>query len=300
MNEGRFLLVGDTILDFVSMPKGAERKLCYVQYGGGAIANVARHLARWNHRADLITAFASDPFGTALKRELKTNNVGLSYAVTLPDQETPLCFISNTDDGERYFLHRGGDPFGAMTSNIRLPTQSYDWLIWGISSMRTIEHRFMIDSLMGRHGGLVVCDPGTCPSWWGDPEVLKTHLLERLNKIDILKCSQPEAEWLSGIPHPAEAAHWLSEQGPSVSIVTAGGDGVYYHHEDRGAHLPVEKVDAVDTTGAGDATLAGILMALDPKVSRFDQDELAKALASGARMGTQTVLFQGAGPWSIE
>ena len=92
-NQGRFLLVGDTILDFVSMHRGMDQKRCYVQYGGGAIANVARHLAILNQHAELITAFAPDPFGTALKRELKERKVGLSYAETLPDQETPLCFI---------------------------------------------------------------------------------------------------------------------------------------------------------------------------------------------------------------
>ena len=282
------------------MQRGMDQKRCYVQYGGGAIANVARHLAMLNQHAELITAFAPDPFGTALKRELKERKVGLSYAETLPEQETPLCFISNTPDGERYFLHRGGDPFGAMSSTIRFPTQSYDWLVWGISSMRTIEQRFIIDTLIDRHSGITVCDPGTCPSWWGDPDVLKAHLLERLNKIDILKCSQPEAEWLSGIAHPGEAAHWLALRGPSVSIVTAGADGLYCHHNERAVHLQVAKVDAVDTTGAGDATLAGILVALNPRVRNIEPAQLSDALVNGARMGTQTVLFQGAGPWSIE
>ena len=85
-----------------------------------------------------------------------------------------------------------------------------------------------------------------------------------------------------------------------MSIVTAGADGLYYHHDGQAAHLSVAKVDAVDTTGAGDATLAGILAALNAKQFNIEAGQLSGALANGARMGTQTVLFQGAGPWSIE
>ena len=297
--QRRFLLVGDVILDFISMRTQGESHRSYVQFGGGAIANVARHLASMDHHTQLITAFAPDPFGTSLRGQLRTHGVGLEYAVTLPDQESPLCFVSNSEDGERYFLHRGGDPFGAMTSPSPMPNKAYDWLVWGISSMRTVEHRFTIDSLIKNHTGLVVCDPGTCPSWWGEPHILKTHLMERLANIDILKCSQPEAQWLSGIAHPAEAAHWLAERGPSLAIVTAGAEGIFAQCGTESSRLTVEKVDALDTTGAGDATLAGLLGALDPRQNCFDPIHLKHALRAGAQMGTKTVLFQGAGPWII-
>ena len=298
VNSGRFLLVGDTILDFVWVHAANDKHGHYLQYGGGAIANVARHLADLGAHTELMTAFAPDPFGTRLKRALKARGVGLTYARTLPDQETPLCFISNAKDGERFFLHRGGDPFGAMSAPTHFPQASYDWFVYGISSMRNQDQRFIVDSLTERHKGLVVCDPGTCPSWWGEPEALKYHLLERLSTIHILKCSQPEAQWLSGIGHPGEAAIWLAKRGATISIVTAGGDGLYYSSGEAFQHLTVQKVHAIDTTGAGDATLSGLLAHLNPSCWR-DENHLRAALEHGMQMGAATVQFQGAGPWRI-
>ena len=84
-----------------------------------------------------------------------------------------------------------------------------------------------------------------------------------------------------------------------IGVVTAGADGVYVCTDGYAHHLSVDKVTAIDTTGAGDATLAGMLANLST-AHIDDHQHLKTALAAGARMGTETVLFQGAGPWLIK
>lgn len=293
------MLVGDTILDFVSVRDKNGPKGLYAQYGGGAIANVARHLANFELATELVTAFAPDPFGTALRRALLEGGVSLNYAQTIPDQETPLCFISNASDGERFFLHRGGDPFGAMQAPRDLPLMTFDWLVFGISSMRTIDQRFLLDQLIQRQRGWVVCDPGTCPSWWGEPSLMKMHLLERISKIDILKCSRPEATWLTECQDPAQAAHRLTKMGARIGIVTDGANGIYYQYGGNSQHVQSPLANAVDTTGAGDAALAGILHALVKAQRPPSESALQTAIECGAELGANTVKFQGAGPWQL-
>jgi sugar/nucleoside kinase (ribokinase family) len=297
----RFLLIGDTIMDFVTLANNASQTN-YTPLGGGAIANVARHLSTAQHHVELITAFAPDPFGDMLRKELTQLNVKLSYAQTIAHSESPLCFISNAADGERYFLHRGGDPYAALSVRPNdIDVDAYDFFVWGVSSVRTAESRFLIDRIMEQSDAMVVCDPGTCPTWWGAPDALRAHLIDRLHKIDILKCSQPEAEWLSGFSDPMHAVQWLATHGPRLAVVTDGKNGLYanFGHGHETFHIPAQPAESIDTTGAGDATLAGFLNHL----AGNDLTALLKiarpALETGSAWGARTVGFQGAGPWRL-
>lgn len=298
----RFLMIGDTIMDFITAQHETNAPKHYTPLGGGAIANVARHLSTARHHVELITAFAADPFGDMLRKELTQLNVKLRHAQTIAHSESPLCFISNTPDGERYFLHRGGDPYRELSVRPdAIDLDAYDYFVWGISSVRTADSRFLIDRIMEQGKAIVVCDPGTCPTWWGAPEALKTHLVERLHKIDILKCSQPEAEWLSGCSSPAQAVKKLATLGPSLAVVTDGENGLFGCFGDGQApfYIPAQTATSIDSTGAGDATLAGFLDYLATHSTIPLANAALAALETGSAWGAKTVEFQGAGPWHL-
>ncbi|MGB0646992.1 MAG: carbohydrate kinase family protein [Bradymonadia bacterium] len=295
----RFLTIGDTILDMVQ-PQQKGDSTSYQPIGGGAIANVSRHLAEAGHIVEFITAFSPDPFGVMLRQQLLSLGVRLSHAQTVVESQTPLCFISNTDDGERFFLHRGGDPYRHLNVEANtLDVSNFDYFVWGISSLRTAESRFLVDRVIDNTSALVVCDPGSCPDWWGQPQALKVHLLERLHRIDILKCSLPEAQWLSGQTDPVDATRWLAQKKCKWVITTMGCDGLYFcaQNEDNLTHVAAKTVEALDTTGAGDATLAGFLDHLATTPTLDINEKLVTALETGVQWGSKTVQFQGAGPW---
>lgn len=293
-----FLLTGDVICDLITPLENTSMQ--YIPYGGGAIANMARHLGMRDREVCFLTVFSPDPFGTMLRRELKEHKIDLSLAQTIAQTETPLCFISNDETGERYFLHRGGDPYRQyLLPQEPLFTPTYDFFVWGISSLRTPDLRRLVDSTIQNGDGLTVCDPGSCPEWWGEPNALKVHLLERLSHIDIFKCSMPEAIWLTGQKNAEQALEFLHQRGVGVGIITDGANGLYVRISNETEHLSVAPCNAVDTTGAGDATLAGFLNALDPKVRTASPQEIKIALKQGIELARVTVQHQGAGPWQL-
>jgi fructokinase len=93
--------------------------------------------------------------------------------------------------------------------------------------------------------------------FWADPLEAIPLIRELIKQVDFLKLSTEEAEWLFETIDPGAISYRLN----SVEgvIVTAGEDGCYYCISEQEGRVPAFDVDVVDTTGAGDAFVAGFL-----------------------------------------
>lgn len=116
---------------------------------------------------------------------------------------------------------------------------------------------------------------------------------EMLSKVNLITPNEVEAEILTGICVDSKeaadkAAEWFFNRGVQNVIITLGGRGVYVSSEGKSEIIPAYKVDAVDTTGAGDAFNGGLLAALSEGKNIWDAVTFANALAalSVQRLGT--------------
>ncbi|MEM1485625.1 ribokinase [Oscillospiraceae bacterium PP1C4] len=116
---------------------------------------------------------------------------------------------------------------------------------------------------------------------------------EVLAKVDLITPNEVEAEILTGIRIDCEenakkAADWFFAKGVQNVIITLGGRGVYVATAQKQAIIPAYKVDAVDTTGAGDAFNGGLVAALAEGKDLWQASQFANALAAVAvqRLGT--------------
>jgi fructokinase len=85
---------------------------------------------------------------------------------------------------------------------------------------------------------------------------------DALRMADLVKVSGDEVEFLTGTCELDEACRRLREYGPRLAAVTLGSEGCYYSTPSAAGYLPGVPVQAVDTLGAGDAFLAGLLAGL--------------------------------------
>lgn len=116
---------------------------------------------------------------------------------------------------------------------------------------------------------------------------------ELLKKVSIVTPNEVEASILTGIkvtdPESArKAAEWFQAKGVKQVVITMGGMGAFVADGDRYEMMPVFKVDAVDTTGAGDAYNGGFVTALSEGLDIVDAGRFAAATAalSVQKMGT--------------
>lgn len=116
---------------------------------------------------------------------------------------------------------------------------------------------------------------------------------EILKKIYLITPNEVEAEILTGIPvdskeNADKAADWFFEKGVENVLITLGGRGVYIATKEKRDIIPAYHVDAIDTTGAGDAFNGGLVAALAEGKDLWEAAGFANALAAVAvqRLGT--------------
>ena len=87
------------------------------------------------------------------------------------------------------------------------------------------------------------------------------HLHPVLDQVDVLLVSYTEARELTGLTEPVAAAKLLEQLGPSVVIITLGAEGASVLANGRELKIPPVTAPKVqDTTGAGDAFAAGLVV----------------------------------------
>lgn len=141
-------------------------------------------------------------------------------------------------------------------------------------------------------------DPNIRPALIPDADAYRARFKSWLPSVSLLKLSEEDAEWLGGTPRL-----WL-DSGPAAVVITHGGDGLTVHTRVGAEHsVPGEKVDVVDTIGAGDTVNAALLHGLsargalsDAALAALGADDWTRLLRFAARAAAITCSRAGAEP----
>ena len=120
---------------------------------------------------------------------------------------------------------------------------------------------------------------------------------------DIVKLSDDDLHWLEGSGDLATLANGLLDKGPSLVCITEGANGATGYTKSGTVHVPSQRVNVVDTVGAGDTFNAGVLAALDDDglltksaVQDLSDEQVRAALTLGVKAAAITVSRAGANP----
>jgi fructokinase len=148
------------------------------------------------------------------------------------------------------------------------------------------------------HGCTVSFDPNTRPDLWPDASVLEETIERAIGLADVVKTDRDDLSFLLDGEERFEAvAEAISEYGPHTVLLTRGGDGAYARATGDAPWGPatVEQsafdVEVVETTGAGDAFLAGSITGLRETGSLAEAVRFATAV--GALATTETGAMSG-------
>ncbi|MDH1319265.1 aminoimidazole riboside kinase [Enterobacter bugandensis] len=281
-------VLGDAVVDL--LPDG-EGKL--LQCPGGAPANVAVGIARLGGKSAFIGRVGDDPFGRFMAKTLADERVDVKHMRLDPAHRTSTVVVDLDDHGERSFTFMVRPSADLFLEPADLPTFSAgEWLhvcSIALSAEPSRSATFQAMDAIRKAGGYVSFDPNIRPDLWPDENSLRRCLEQALQSADVVKLSVEELAFLTGDADVREGLNTLMQRCPArLVLVTQGKEGVIAWHQGAVKHYPATPVQCVDTTGAGDAFVAGLLYGLAAS------QDLVPAIALAQRCGALATTAKGA------
>ena len=281
-------VLGDAVVDL--LPDGEGRLL---QCPGGAPANVAVGIARLGGQSAFIGRVGDDPFGRFMAKTLADEKVDVKSMRLDPAHRTSTVVVDLDDQGERSFTFMVRPSADLFLESADLPTFSAgEWLhvcSIALSAEPSRSATFEAMATIREAGGYVSFDPNIRPDLWPDENALRRCLEQALQSADVVKLSVEELAFLTGNVEVNVGLDTLMARCPArLVLVTQGKEGVIAWHDGTVKHYPATPVECVDTTGAGDAFVAGLLYGL-----AAGQD-LTPVIALAQRCGALATTAKGA------
>jgi fructokinase len=291
VTRDRALVAGETLVDLLPDAPGplagVER---FDRRFGGAPANVAVGLARLDDPPLFWTRVGTDPFGEFLADRLAAEGVATDLVERDDEALTGLAFVSLDPDGERSFtLYRDGSADTRLDPDRvpDLPLDGVDWVHLGgvlLADEPARSATLRLARRARRAGVTVSFDPNARPELWTDFDY-GPSVRTALGLADVATLSPADLRGAGFPTDPVDAAEAVLDAGPHTVFVTLGGDGALAATTgpwpgSRRVRHPGYDVDVVDTTGAGDAFLAGATAALRRGESLDEAVAFAGAVAA--------------------
>ena len=296
------LCLGEALVDLLPDRRGALRD-CerFEVHSGGAPANVAVGLARLGLRTGFAGVVGDDEFGRLLERKLAGEGIALHLRFTTAAR-TGLWFVALDERGERTFFAPTGaesaDKLLESSDVARLPPARF--LHCGSSAhIRPVAQRALVEAIAWaqRQDVRVSFDPNVRAHLWPDLRDLAALCEAVLPRCHFVKLSEEEIEPCLGVrATPDEALRLLEDRGVAIGCITLGERGAIARSGGETVRVAAPRVDVVDTTGAGDGFVAGVLAALAaPGPARLpDRAALERALQLGCAIGSRVCTRLGA------
>jgi len=294
------LVIGESLIDVV----GDAR------YAGGSPMNVAVGLGRLGRPVRLATWFGHDADGALLAQHLAKSGVDLVQGSD-GASHTPTAQVRFDETGSASYVFdlewRLPAAFVA-DAQTPVPVVVHTGSIAAVLAPGASEVADMIGLLAGRTA--VSFDVNVRPQIIGPLTEVRPRAERLVALADIVKASDEDLEWLyPGMP-PLESARRWASGGSALVVCTKGADGVVAITHRGEIEVPAPKVQVVDTVGAGDAFMAGMLHALwgagmlganSAALRDIDETTLRHALDVATRVAAITLSRPGADPpWANE
>jgi fructokinase len=247
--------IGESLIDFT--PVSADGRLeGFRIHPGGSPYNVAIGIARLGHPAAFAGRLSSDLFGRLLVEHLAESGVA-THLAPVGTEPTALAFVGERDGETEYDFRLDGTAAAVMAPE-DLPAARFAGLEAvhiGSFALALQPSREVVLGLARELHGLVpiTLDPNWRSGVAADEAAYRAALAEAFDLADLVRASEADLR-AADLPAGGPPGRPL--------IVTAGAAGSRLHLDGRVLACPAAPCRVVDTVGAGDAYLAGLLVAL--------------------------------------
>ena len=301
----KVITCGELLIDFVPTVTGVTlmEAPAFKKAPGGAPANVAVGLARLGVSSAFMGKVGEDAFGHFLAQILDENGVSTQGLVFSSEARTALAFVSLKADGDRDFMfyrHPSADMLFRPDEVDEGQIQSAQVFHFGSISLISEPSRSATrKALQTAHqaGLLVTYDPNLRLNLWSDETTARLGILDVWDQARVIKISREELVFLSGQEDLEAGVSKLWHSELALLVVTDGRAGCWYFTSHFNGLVAGLSVEAVDTTGAGDGFVAGLLKGLIDRPNAWEDEAALQQICRYANaVGALTTTQRGAIP----
>lgn len=290
---GKIWVLGDAVVDLI--PEGEN---AYLRCAGGAPANVAVGIARLGGTTGFIGRVGDDPLGRFMLQTLQQENVCTQHMSLDPQQRTSTVIVE-LNEGERSFtfmVNPSADQFLDLSD---LPHfNSTDWLhCCSIALINEPSRSTTFEAIrrIKAEGGFFSFDPNLRESLWKSSAEMKSVVNQVVALADVLKFSEEELVFLTDSKDLSEATSKLAKRYPEkLIIVTLGKLGATYYLQGESELVSCKPLIPVDTTGAGDAFVSGLLFGISQVENWKNSTALMQIIKQANACGALATTAKGA------
>lgn len=282
------LIYGDAFVDYIADDSTNKQ---FSKFLGGATVNVVAGISRLGAYSSFITITGEDSISKFVIEELAAEGVNLSYAIINPQKRVGGVYVHLTKNNDRVFHAYVDETPDIQVEFSLLEEEAFQKASVFHFCSGTLFHPIALNTTkqivakIKDLNGMLSFDANIRPLRWNSEEVCRETITSFFSQLDLLKLTEEELFFLTRTETlEAGIAHLQKYQIPVV-LITVGEEGTYAVINEELIHVPVKKVEPVDTTGAGDAFMAGILSQIHLKGKPKSKDEWVDYISFGNKLG---------------
>jgi fructokinase len=291
----RALVIGEALIDIVERDGKA-----FGEYVGGSPLNVAVGLARLGRGVDFLTHIGKDERGERIVEHLKASGVQLVPGSTTANRTPTARATLDAGGSAKYVFDMEWQLAG--TAEVAPPLVAHTGSIATVLEPGCTATAALLDAY--HPSATITFDPNVRAALIEDADIARGRIDRLIERSDVVKASDEDMRWIEPNRDPEQIAKTWLGLGPSIVAVTMGAQGAFAVCAAGVVRAPALPVDVVDTVGAGDAFMTGLIDALwsldllgaarRRDLARIDVDTLTGVVQMAALSSALTVARAGA------
>ena len=252
---------------------------------GGVARNIAHNLRLMGHEVKFVSLFGGETFGEMCWRECEAVGLNLTLSERQAGERNGLYLCVNDQTGDMIAAVADTDIVTHITPEFlekRIEAINASAAIVADTNISTEALQYLIDHCTAP---LFVDTVSTAKA----PRVIKALQQRHAHRLYALKLNLLEAQTVTRCDSAIAAAEQLTAMGVQEVYITLGSDGVYCSDGTRHEQMKAIPTRVINTTGAGDAFIAGIVHATIQRTPFPDCAQTGLKAAHATLLSHQTV-----------